>query len=116
MRNRAFLKVVLLGLLTFALAPGLAGAASQGQDLTGMLASSAAERSTAASGSVISITPASRDCGRVNVGVSDNFEFWVKNTGDATLTVTALNASHPGVGFAPSLASLPVSLAPSGTG
>ena len=52
MRNRAFLNVVLLGLLTFALAPGLAGAASQGQDLTGMLASSAAERAAAVSGPV----------------------------------------------------------------
>ena len=115
MRNRAFLKVVLLGLLTFALAPGLAGAASQGQDLTGMLASSAAERATAASGPVISITPASRDFGRVNVGVTGNFNFSVKNTGDATLTITAVNHSNPGVGFAASLGSLPVSLAPNGT-
>ena len=70
MRNRAFLKVVLLGLLTFAFVPGLAGAANQGQDLTGMLASSAAERATALGGPVIRISPSSHDFGRVNVGSS----------------------------------------------
>jgi len=116
MRNRAFLKVVLLGLLTFALAPGLAGAASQGQDLTGMLASSAAERATAASGPVINISPASHDFGRVNVPVSSgNFNFVVKNTGDANLTISAVNHSNPGVGFSASIGSLPVTLIPNGT-
>ena len=113
MRNRAFLKVVLLGLLTFALAPGLAGAASQGQDLTGMLASSAAERATAVSGPVISIVPSSNNFGRVNVGMnSGDFNFTVSNTGDATLNITAVNHSNPGVGFAASVGSLPVSIAP----
>ena len=68
MRNRAFLKVVLLGLLTFALVPGLAGAASQGQDLTGMLSSSAAERATAVSPPLIDIQPSDFDFGRVNAG------------------------------------------------
>jgi chitodextrinase len=116
MRNRAFLKVVLLGLLTFALAPGLAGAASQGQDLTGMLASSAAERATAASGPVINITPSSHDFGRVLVPMnSGNSNFTVKNTGDAMLNITAVNHSNPGIGFSASLGSLPVSIAPNGT-
>ncbi|HEY3155238.1 MAG TPA: PKD domain-containing protein [Candidatus Eisenbacteria bacterium] len=116
MRNRAFLKVVLLGLLTFALAPGLAGAASQGQDLTGMLASSAAERATAASGPVINITPASHDFGRVNVPMnSGNFNFIVKNAGDASLTISAVNHSNPGIGFSASIGSLPVTLIPNAT-
>jgi len=102
MRNRAFLKVVLLGLLTFAFVPGLAGAASQGQDLTGMLSSSAAERAVAVSGPVISVTPSSHDFGRVNVGSSGgNFDFTVSNTGDATLHITSL--SHSGPGFTATL-------------
>src|SRR6185503_19025416 len=109
MRNRAFLKVVLLGLLTFAFVPGLAGAASQGQDLTGMLSSSAAERAVAVSGPIISVTPSSHDFGRVNVGSSSgNFDFTVRNTGDATLTISSLG--HSGSGFTASAASL--SLAP----
>lgn len=92
MRNRAFLKVVLLGLLTFAFVPGLAGAASQGQDLTGMLASSAAERAVAVSGPIISVTPSSHDFGRVNVGSSSgNFDFTISNTGDATLSISSLS-------------------------
>jgi hypothetical protein len=91
MRNRAFLKVVLLGLLTFAFVPGLAGAASQGQDLTGMLSSSAAERAVAVSGPIISVTPSSHDFGRVNVGSSSgNFDFTIMNTGDATLNISSL--------------------------
>src|SRR5256885_14600291 len=95
MRNRAFLKVVLLGLLTFAFVPGLAGAASQGQDLTGMLASSAAERATAVSGAVINVTPASHDFGRVNVGGSSgNFDLTINNTGEATLTISTITNSN----------------------
>lgn len=102
MRNRAFLKVVLLGLLTFAFVPGLAGAASQGQDLTGMLSSSAAERAVAVSGPVISVTPSSHDFGRVNVGSSGgNFDFTVSNIGDATLHISSL--SHSGAGFSATL-------------
>src|SRR4026209_98998 len=105
MRNRAFLKVVLLGLLTFAFVPGLAGAASQGQDLTGMLASSAAERAVAVSGPIINVTPSSHDFGRVNVGSSSgNFDFTITNAGDATLNITSLN--HSGSGFSASAASL----------
>lgn len=50
MRNRAYLTVALLGLLTFALAPGYAAAAVQGQNLTEIaLASDAAARATAVS-------------------------------------------------------------------
>jgi len=104
MRNRAFLKVVLLGLLTFAFVPGLAGAASQGQDLTGMLASSAAERAVAVSGPIISVTPSSHDFGRVNVGGSANFDFTISNTGDATLNISSITLSGSS-GFAASAVS-----------
>jgi PKD repeat protein len=113
MRNRAFLKVVLLGLLTFAFVPGLAGAASQGQDLTGMLASNAAERATAVSGPVINVSPTGHNFGRVNSGdTSLPFQFTVSNTGDATLTITALNHSNAGAGFGASMGTLPVSIMP----
>jgi len=107
MRNRAFLKVVLLGLLTFAFVPGLAGAASQGQDLTGMLSSSAAERAVAVSGPLISVSPASHDFGRVNSGSSSgNFDFTISNVGDATLTISSL--SHSGPNFTANAASLSI--------
>ena len=108
MRNRAFLKVVLLGLLTFAFVPGLAGAASQGQDLTGMLASAAAERATAVSGAVISVVPANHDFGRVNVGSSSGtFDLTIHNTGAATLNISAITNSSPS-NFSASAASLTV--------
>jgi PKD repeat protein len=108
MRNRAFLKVVLLGLLTFAFVPGLAGAASQGQDLTGMLSSSAAERAVAVSGPIISVTPSSHDFGRVNVGGSSgNFDITIMNTGDATLSISSLTfVGDPG--FSASASSLTI--------
>jgi len=107
MRNRAFLKVVLLGLLTFAFVPGLAGAASQGQDLTGMLSSSAAERAVAVSGPLISVSPASHDFGRVNSGSgSGNFDFTISNVGDATLTISSLG--HSGSNFTANAASLSI--------
>src|SRR5262245_57597884 len=107
MRNRAFLKVVLLGLLTFAFVPGLAGAASQGQDLTGMLASAAAERATAVSGAVISVVPAVHDFGRINVGSSSGtFDLTIHNTGGATLTISAVTNSS--ANFSASAASLSV--------
>lgn len=113
MRNRAFLKVVLLGLLTFAFVPGLAGAASQGQDLTGMLASSAAERATAVSGPVINVSPASHDFGRINVGSSSgNFDMAILNTGDATLHISAVNGS--GSGFTASATTLTIPAGGSG--
>jgi len=107
MRNRAFLKVVLLGLLTFAFVPGLAGAASQGQDLTGMLSSNAAERAVAVSGPVISVAPSSHDFGRVNSGSSSgNFDFTISNTGDATLTISSLG--HSAANFTASASSLSI--------
>jgi len=113
MRNRAFLKVVLLGLLTFAFVPGLAGAASQGQDLTGMLASSAAERATAVSGPIINVSPASHDFGRVNVGSSSgNFDMAIQNIGDATLHISAVTGSA--VGFAASATTLTIPAGGSG--
>ena len=125
MRNRAFLKVVLLGLLTFAFVPGLAGAASQGQDLTGMLASSAAERATAVSGAVISISPTSHDFGRVNVGTTTgNFVFTISNTGQATLLITSITHSGPGFSATAGTTSIPAggsttlttSFSPTGSG
>lgn len=104
MRNRAFLKVVLLGLLTFALVPGLAGAASQGQDLTGMLSSSAAERATAVSGAIINISPSSHDFGRVTVGSSAvSFDFTVTNTGVTDLHISGVTQTNPGSGFSVSI-------------
>jgi len=109
MRNRAFLKVVLLGLLTFAFVPGLAGAASQGQDLTGMLASSAAERAVAVSGPIINVSPASHDFGRINVGSSSgNFDLTIQNnaTDGSTLHISAVNNS--GTGFSASASSLTI--------
>jgi PKD repeat protein len=89
MRNRAFLKVALLGLLILAFAPGLAAASSQGQNLTEMLASSAAERAVAVSGPVIAVTPASLNFGIVNNGSSSALSVQVSNTGDAMLSFTA---------------------------
>ncbi len=107
MRNSAFLKIVLLGLLTFVFVPGLAGAASQGQDLTGPLASSAAERATAVSGPVISVSPSSHNFGRVNVGAtSGSFSFTISNTGDATLHISTV--THSGPGFSATAGSLSV--------
>ena len=109
MRNRAFLKVVLLGLLTFAFVPGLAGAASQGQDLTGMLASSAAQRAVAVSGPIINVSPASHDFGRINVGSSSgNFDLTIQNnaTDGSTLHISAVNNS--GTGFSASASSLTI--------
>ncbi len=95
MRNRAFLKVVLLGLLTFAFAPGLAAASSQGQNLTEMLASNTAERATAVSGPVITANPATLDFGVVNNGSSAMLTLQVSNTGDAFLNVFSINFSDP---------------------
>jgi hypothetical protein len=100
MRNRAFLKVVLLGLLTFAFVPGIAGAAP------GMLASSAAERAVAVSGPIISVSPSSHDFGRLNVGGTANFDFTITNTGDATLTLGSITHSMGGFTATPDLTSL----------
>ena len=95
MRNRAFLKVALLGLLTLAFAPGFALAAGQGQDLSEMLASSAAVHATAVSGPIITVTPLSLNFGVVNAGNSAGLPIQVTNTGDETLIISANNYSDP---------------------
>ncbi|HEX5030815.1 MAG TPA: hypothetical protein VFX78_05095, partial [Candidatus Eisenbacteria bacterium] len=76
MRNHAFLKVALLGLLAFALMPGYAAA---GQDLSEMLASSAAVHATAVSGPILQVSPLAHDYGVQDNGTSTNFNFTVSN-------------------------------------
>ena len=95
MRNRAFLKVVLLGLLTFALVPGAAMAAGQGQDLTEMLASSAAVHAAAASGPVITVSPLSFNFGVVDKNTTSLQNIQICNTGDAFLNVASVVFSDP---------------------
>jgi len=89
MRNRAFLKVALLGLLALALVPGLSSA---GQE---MLASQSAERATAVSGPIIMVTPLGYGFGTVNVGASAGFDFTVSNVGDADLHILGATSSDP---------------------
>ena len=102
MRNRAFLKVALLGLLTLALAPGYAAAAGQGQDLTEMLASTAAVHATAVSGPIASASPLSMDFGIVNNGdVSPGQILTISNTGDSDLHVSSVSSSDPAFNVAP---------------
>ncbi|HEX5030483.1 MAG TPA: hypothetical protein VFX78_03375, partial [Candidatus Eisenbacteria bacterium] len=79
MRNQGLLKVALLGLLTLALAPGYAAAAGQGQDLSEMLASSAAVHATAVSGPILQVSPLAHDYGVQDNGTSTNFNFTVSN-------------------------------------
>lgn len=96
MRNRAFLKVALLGLLTLALAPGYAAAAGQGQDLTEMLASTAAVHATAVSGPIASASPLTLDFGIVNNGdISPGQILTISNTGDQDLHVSSVSSSDP---------------------
>jgi PKD domain-containing protein/putative Ig domain-containing protein/flagellar hook capping protein FlgD/HYDIN/CFA65/VesB family protein len=101
MRNRAFLKVALLGLLTLALAPGYALAAGQGQDLSEMLASSAAVHATAVSGPILSGTPLSHDYGVQDNGTSTAFFFQFTNIGDQDLHITSISTSDPAAFTAP---------------
>jgi PKD repeat protein len=89
MRNRAFLKVALLGVLALALVPGLAMASPAA------MSSESAARATAVSGPVISVAPLSYDYGTLNVGSSASFCFTVSNTGDADLHLSAVNSSDP---------------------
>lgn len=121
MRNRAFLKVALLGLLTFALSPGLAAASGQGQDLTEMLASNTAARASAVSGPIIALSPSSLDFGIVNNGSTAMLLLEVSNTGDAFLNVFSIVSTDPafttgtipGGGLAPGASvMLPVSFSP----
>ena len=88
MRNRAFLKVALLGLVALALVPGLAMASPAA------MSSESAARATAVSGPVISVSPLSHDYGVVNVGSSLSFCFTVTNTGDAPLTLSSVSSSN----------------------
>src|SRR3990172_7808288 len=114
MRNHVFLKVALLGLLTFVLAPGIAGAAGQGQDLTGMLASSDAERAPAIvdpPGSKISVIPTFVNFGVVNAGFSSGpFAVRINNIGDEVLDISSISALSPFgvVGGDPSPVPVPV--------
>src|SRR5215831_6742949 len=102
MRNRAFLKVALLGLLTLALAPGYAAAAGQGQDLTEMLASTAAVHATAVSGPIASASPLSMDFGIVNNGdISPGQTLTISNIGDSDLHVSSVSSSDPAFNVAP---------------
>jgi len=95
MRNRAFLKVALLGLLALALVPGLAMASPAA------LSSESAARATAVSGPVISVSPLSNDFGTVNVGSSAMFCFTVSNTGDADLNLANVTSSDGQFSAAP---------------
>jgi len=88
MRNRASLKVALLGLLALALVPGLAMASPAS------LSSESATRAAAVSGPVISVSPLSNDYGVVNVGSSASFCFTVSNIGDATLNLASVSSSN----------------------
>jgi hypothetical protein len=99
MRNRASLKVVLLGLLTFALVPGIAVAANQGQDLSEMLASNAAVHATAVSGPVIMVTPLALNSGIVDKNTTVSLPIQVCNTGDAFLNVFDVTFSDPAYSF-----------------
>src|SRR6185295_7354130 len=90
MSNRAVVKVALLGLLAFALAPGMAAAAGQGQDLTEMLASNAAAQATAVSGPIIVASPLALNFGVVDNGFSTTRTLNIANTGDQTLHISSL--------------------------
>lgn len=102
MRNRAYLIVALLGLLTFALAPGYAAAAVQGQNLTEIaLASDAAARASVVS-ATIDVAPLAFDYGVVDIGGSASTIFVITNNGDTDLNisgVTSDNASFDVVSF-----------------
>jgi hypothetical protein len=91
----SFLKVALLGLLTLALAPGYAAAAGQGQDLSEMLASSAAVQATAVSGPILSVSPLAHDYGVQDNGTNTIFVFTVSNIGDQTLHYGPTTTSDP---------------------
>jgi hypothetical protein len=88
MRNRAFLKVALLGLLAVALVPGLAMASPAA------LSSESAARAAAVSGPIIFVSPLSNDFGTVNVGAcSGPFIFTISNNGDADLNLSSVTSS-----------------------
>jgi PKD domain/FlgD Ig-like domain len=93
MRNRAFLIVALLGLLTLALAPGYAAAA--GLNLSEMLSSSVAVTAAAAS-PIAQATPLSMSFGVVNVNTTSAAQqLTIKNIGLANLLLSAISSSDP---------------------
>ena len=93
MRMGGFRTVALLGLLVLALAPGVAAAAVQGQDLTEMLASSAATQAVAVSGAIISASPLTVDFGVVDNGTTGTQVLHIFNTGDQPLVVSSMGYS-----------------------
>lgn len=95
MRNRAYLIVALLGLLTFALAPGYAAAAVQGQNLTEIaLASDAAARASVVS-ATIDVNPLAANLGIVNIGASASTIFVITNGGDFDLMISGVDSNNP---------------------
>jgi hypothetical protein len=112
MRNRAYLIVALLGLLTFALAPGYAAAAVQGQNLTEIaLASDAAARASVVS-ATIDVNPLAADLGTINIGASASTIFVITNGGDFDLMISAVDSSNPQF----SVVSFPAVVAAGGSG
>jgi PKD repeat protein len=110
MRNRAYLTVALLGLLTFALAPGYAAAAVQGQNLTEIaLASDAAARASVVS-ATIDVAPLAADLGIVNIGESNSTIFVITNGGDNTLNISSVISNNPAF----SVVSFPATVSGSG--
>lgn len=94
MRNRAYLIVALLGLLTFALAPGHAAAAVQGQNLTEIaLASDAAARASVVS-ATIDVAPLAYDFGIVDIGGSASTIFVITNNGDTDLNISGVTSDN----------------------
>jgi len=107
MRNRAYLIVALLGLLTFALAPGYAAAAVQGQNLTEIaLASDAAARASVVS-ATIDVNPLARDLGLVNIGSSASTFFPITNGGDFALNISSVTSNNPRFAIVSFPASIP---------
>jgi PKD repeat protein len=102
MRNRAYLLVALLGLVTFAVAPGLASAAQVS------LSGGAAARAAAVSGAVINVTPLAHDYGVVNVGSSAGFMFTISNSGDADLNISGVTTTGPFSAGSPGSMTVPV--------
>jgi hypothetical protein len=88
--------------------PGFAAAAGQSQNLTEMLASSAAIQATAVSGPLISVSPLTLNFGTVDNGATGSLLLTVSNTGDQTLNVLTTAYGDPayssppfGAGLAP---------------
>ena len=92
MRNQALLKVALLGLLALAVVPGYAAA---GQDLSEMLASSAAVHATAVSGPILQVSPLAHDYGVQDNGTITSFTFAIHNLGDQDLHLATPVSSDP---------------------